>query len=68
MVSALPRVLPLGEEYIIVARRGAEGAIRIEACTLVVDTYRNKTWGARNLVEPLYEFSPRLFQNASGEM
>ncbi|GAB3272686.1 hypothetical protein GCM10027297_05730 [Parahaliea aestuarii] len=62
VVSALPRVFPLGDEYIIAAQRGADGRIVVDSCTLVVETHNNENWDDDNLGKPMYEFSPRIFE------
>ncbi len=61
IVIVLPRMLSLGDEFVVAANRDGDGSFALSACTPIVNAHRESVWIMDNLGVPMYEFSPSIF-------
>lgn len=61
IIVSLPRMLLLGDEYVLATSRSDKGFFEITNCTPVVFPHRDPEW-VEMLGDPVQQYSPSIFK------
>ncbi|NKC00273.1 MAG: hypothetical protein GKR90_17555 [Pseudomonadales bacterium] len=58
---AMPRMLSLGDEFVLATSRNIDGYYYVQSCTPIISTHNQDKWIEDNLGQPIYEYLPDIY-------
>ncbi len=57
----MPRMLSLGDEFVLATSRNIDGYYYVQSCTPIISTHNQDKWIEDNLGQPIYEYLPDIY-------